>query len=41
MYEQKSLLSLNSRLLSFYRLGDKIRMISIGVWVSMVSISIW
>jgi len=34
-------LSLNSRLLSFYRLGDKIG-ISIAVWVdSMVSIGVW
>jgi len=35
-------LSLNSRLLSFYRLGDNIGpSISIGVWVSVVSISVW
>merc|ERR1711887_288624 len=35
-------LSLDSRLLSFYWLGDKIGMISIAVWVdSMVSIGVW
>merc|ERR1719350_1030932 len=35
-------LSLNSRLLSFHRLGDNIGMISIAVWVdSMVSIGVW
>merc|ERR1719350_2729795 len=35
-------LSLDSRLLSFHRLGDNIGMISIAVWVdSMVSIGVW
>merc|ERR1719348_2870195 len=35
-------LSLDSRLLSFYWLGDNIGMISIAVWVvSMVSIGVW
>merc|ERR1719350_1101672 len=35
-------LSLDSRLLSFHRLGDNIGIISIAVWVdSMVSIGVW